>query len=127
MSEDKKLGTKVLEFMKLRAKATKKQKEVDAIKSEASTLEKEIIIMLEDDKNDRAGCRLGGVKISKNDVFSAKDWKKVWAYIFKQKDSGLVQKRLSQALLKEYLEDGLKIPGVERMVQKKLTLGWKKG
>lgn len=124
---DPKMGTKLLSFLKLKAKISKANKVVNDLKAEASVLEKDLIIDFENSKTLRADVKLGSVSLKKEDVFSAKDWPKVWDYILKSKDTGLLQKRLSQALLKEYYEDGLVIKGIEHMTKKSLSVGFKRG
>lgn len=120
------LGTTVTGFLKLRAKITKKNKEVDELKKQASEIESIIIKELEQNKTTRADVMLGSVTLKPKNVFSAKDWKKIYAYIIKKKDFNILQKRLGQTALDEYLEDGVKIPGVEKMIKKSLSVGWKK-
>ena len=123
----KKLGTTVTEFLKLKIKIRKKNAEIDDLKEQASTLEDIIIKAQESEKIERTDVPLGSAKIKKTTIHSAKDWKKVWAYIFKHKDTSLLQKRLAQATLNELLEDGIKIPGTEKMIKKTLSVGYKKG
>lgn len=126
---DKKLGVTVTAFLKLKQKATKKQKEVDEIKEQARVLEGEIIKVLEaDTKTTRADVKIGSVTYSKENVWNVKDWKKVWKYIFKTKDTAILShQRMSNTLLREYLKEGIKIPGTEKMIKKKLTVGYKRG
>lgn len=124
---DKKLGTKVTEFLKLKQKIKKKNVEVEDLKAIASVLEGEIIKGLENGKIERSDVALGSVSLKKSNVWSAKDWDKIWKYILKNKDKALLQKRLSQATFNEYLEEGVKIPGTEKLIKKTLSVGYKRG
>ena len=123
---EKDFGDKLMAFLKLKVKISKANKVVNELKSQASEMEKELIPVFEDTKTLRADVKIGSVTLNEDYVYNAKDWGKVWKYIFKKKDSGLVQKRLSQALLKEYYEDGIKIEGIERMKKKSLGIGFKR-
>lgn len=119
-------GTQVTTFLKLKQKESKLRKQADEIKSQANDLMKEIIVGMEAEKINRVEVKMGSVGLKSEPVFSAKDWNKVWQYIFRKKDKNLLQKRLGQAHLKELLEDGVKIPGIEKMTKKTLTVGYKK-
>ena len=121
------LGTTITAFLKLKQKISKKNKEVDELKSEVSAMEKEIIKELEAQKSKGSDVKIGSVKLKESNVWSAKDWKKVWDYILKKKDTNLLQKRLAQTVFNEYLEEGIKIPGTEKMIKKTLSVGFKKG
>ena len=122
----KEFGDKLLAFLKLKAKISKANKVLTELKSEAEGMAKELIPIFEDTKTLRADVKLGSVTLKSEYIYTAKDWKKVWKYIYKNHDDGLVQKRLSQALLKEYYEDGIKIEGIERMKKKSLGIGFKR-
>lgn len=123
----KKLGTTVTEFLKLKIKIRQKNAEIDTLKEQASILEKQIVRVQEIEKIKRTDVEIGSASLKETTVHSVKNWKKVWAYIFKHRDTSLIQKRLSQAILNEYLEEGIKIPGTDKMVKKYLTVGYKKG
>lgn len=122
--KDKPIGTLVKEFLMLKRKISKKNKEIDELKSSASDLEKEIIKALESNKSTGEKITMGSVNLKKEPVFTADDWPTIWKWIFKKKDSALVQKRLSQSLLKEYMEEGVTVPGIKKMTKKSLTYGF---
>jgi len=126
MMLDKKLGTVVTSFLKLKQKIKKKNAEIDDLKEKASGLEKQIIKAQEREGIERSDVALGSATIKETTVHSVKDWKKVYKYIFSNKDQSILQKRLSQATLNEYLEDGARVPGTEKMIKKSLMVGFKR-
>jgi len=121
-----KIGTTITKFLKLKAKITAETKKVEALKSEANAMSIEIIKELESTNAMGADVKAGSVKLKEEIMFSAKDWKKVWKWIFKNNSEDILQKRLSQPMLRELLEDGVKIPGLEKMTKKSLSIGRKR-
>ena len=57
--------------------------------------------------------KLARVSVSLKEIPQVKDWPKFYAYVSKHKCYELLQRRLSDAAIKERLEAGEKLPGVE--------------
>lgn len=127
MSETKPIGPEITKFLRLKAKITKLNKQVNDLKIEATELEKQLIIKMEEMGTIREDVKLGSVTYDKKTVFSVKDWKKVWAFIKDTGNETLLQKRLNQEAITELFEDGIKIDGVQKGTKKKLNPGFKKG
>ena len=117
-----KLSKKVTNFILLKTNITSANKQLDAMKSEASKIEDELMIELKKLKQLGVTVKAGSIKFKETDVFNVKDWKKVYKHILKTKNFGFLQKRLSTALLNEMYEDtGKTIAGIEHFTKKSLS------
>jgi hypothetical protein len=115
------MSKKVSQFINLKVSITSASSQLAKMKSEAATLESELMLDLE--KADQLGVtvKAGSIELKKTDVFNAKDWKKIETHILKTKNFSFLQRRLSSALLKEMFEDtGKTIEGVEHFTKKSL-------
>ena len=102
-------------------------KQSDAMKAEEAQLREHLINNLP--KSDATGVAgsIARASISIKEVVQVKDWEGVYAHILKnaKKDPGvwsLLQKRVGDKAVKEVLESGKKIPGVELMDVKTVSL-----
>ena len=117
----------VNEYLKLDSKISELSKEVEALKTKRAAMGEDII------KNftkgiTRIDTKLGSLTLDADNYEGCvKDWDKLYTYIKKSGEFGLLQKRLGQSLFKEMFEDGKKVPGVERVIVKKLRIGHKRG
>ena len=121
-----KLGNDITTFLKLRKKISKANKSLEALKSEAFELTNKIIPQLDKIGLEGSDVKMGSVIISELNVFSVKNWGKVYKHILKTKDFGILSKALGQALLREYFEDGIKIKGITKSVKRSLNYGHKR-
>lgn len=117
---------KVTKFLLMKANISAANKQLTEMKSEAHKLEGELLKAMQAGEQLGITVASGSIKIKEQDVFNAKDWKKIEKHIQDTGDFGIMQKRLSTALLKEYYEDGVKIKGVEHMVKSSLGVSHKK-
>lgn len=97
------------------------QKKVDELKALESELTTHLINILP--KSDASGVagKLCRVTVVKKDVPQVKDWPKLYAYVSKNKAFDLLQRRLSDAAVKERWDANKKIPGVDHFTV--VTLG----
>lgn len=124
----KKLGNVVKKFLSVKSKIKAKSREIEELKSEAFKMELELIISMETEKLSRFDVEsLGSVTLKTPTIGVVKEWDKFYKFIKKNNAFELLQKRIGQTAFGEYLEANKKVPGVETMVKKSLTVGWKKG
>lgn len=132
MEFSKKLGTCVDRLYSLRDKIKKKKIEIEklgavkdlaALESELKALEKHIIELVgnEPDMKGVLG-RTAKCVINETYVPTVKDWGALYAHVKKTKNFSFLQKRLSSTAFREHWESGENIPGVQKMIIKKLSL-----
>jgi methionyl-tRNA synthetase len=112
-------------YLRLKKKISAKAKELEAMKSEASALQDELIKKFEAGTQ-RVDGKLGSITLKKDIEGTVKNWDAVYKYILKKKDFSLLQKRLGQAHFRELIEDGVKVPGIDKFHKKSLGVGYKK-
>lgn len=96
-----------------RRKRLAKQKEVEVLEAEETMLKEHIIATLP--KSDASGVsgKVARVTVLSKDIPTVKDWSAFYKYILKNKAFELLQRRVSDAAVKERIESGKQVPGVE--------------
>lgn len=94
-------------------------KEVETVMAE---LEQQLMESMEAEGLEKAIGTKASVSITTSTVADVKDWDEFWKYIFKNKFSHLLQRRVSEPAYRELLEAGKKVPGVEPFNKRKLNL-----
>lgn len=109
----KAMGACADKLFELRNKRLAMQKEVDIISAEESALKNYIIENLPKSEASGVSGKLARVTIVVKQIPQVKDWEAFYKYVKKTGSFDLMQKRLTDAAIKERWEDGKKIPGVE--------------
>ena len=109
----KALGACADNLFELRNKRLAKQKKVDEIASEETALKNYIIENLPKSEASGVAGKLARVTVVTKQVPQVKDWDAFYKYVKKTGSFDLVQKRLTDAAIKERWEAGKEIPGVE--------------
>lgn len=119
----KTLGGCADKLMRLRDERQELTKKIDAIKAHENAIKEKLIEELPKDDAQGVTGKLARVTIKTKKVGTVKDWSALYEYIRKKKDFSLLQRRLSDAAVKEQWEAGKKIPGVEpfNVIQVSLT------
>lgn len=118
----KTLGACADKLYQLKEQRLKIEAQVTKMKEEEKTLKEHLILHLSKEKAEGVKGRLASASISRSVVATAKDWPAVYAYILKNKDFSLLQKRLHDGACRERWEDGKVIPGVEPFNVLKVSL-----
>lgn len=111
----KTLGACADEMYQTRAARLALQKEVAELEKRESILKNHIIDTMPKSDGGAVG-KLVRVTIVSKVRAQAKDWEAFWEYVWKNRKKGataLVQRRLSEAAVKEIWDSGKEIPGVE--------------
>lgn len=108
----KALGACADKLYEIRQKRLAMQKEVDEVEAEEKALKEYIINTLPKSDSGAAG-KVARVSIVTKDVPQVKDWDVFYKYVSRTKSFDLLQRRLSDAAVKERWENKKDIPGVE--------------
>lgn len=109
----KTLGGCADELFSIREEKKRLTRLVDELEERESTLREHIIATLPKSDLTGASGNIANVRVVTKDVPQVKDWDSVYAFIQKRKAFHLLQRRLSEGVVKEYWDDDVKIPGVE--------------
>jgi len=109
----KALGACADKLFELRNKRLAEQKKVDEIAAEETALKNHIIENLPKSEASGVAGKLARVTVVTKQVPQVKDWDAFYKYVKKTGSFDLMQKRLTDAAIKERWEAGKEIPGVE--------------
>lgn len=109
----KALGACADKLFELRNKRLAEQKKVDEIAFEETSLKNHIIENLPKSEASGVAGKLARVTVVTKQVPQVKDWDAFYKYIKKTGSFDLMQKRLTDAAIKERWEAGKEVPGVE--------------
>lgn len=109
----KALGACADKLFELRNKRLAMQKEVDAVAAEETALKNHIIENLPKSEASGVAGKLARVTVVTKQIPQVKDWDAFYKYVKKTGSFDLMQKRLTDAAIKERWEAGKEIPGVE--------------
>jgi len=109
----KALGACADKLFELRNKRLAEQKKVDEIAAEETALKNHIIENLPKSEASGVAGKLDRVTVVTKQVPQVKDWDAFYKYVKKTGSFDLMQKRLTDAAIKERWEAGKEVPGVE--------------
>lgn len=97
----------------LRQKRIEAQKVVAAIEEEEKALKDHIIEHLPKSQQTGASGKVANVKVITKEIPQIGDLDAFYGYVRKTKRTDLLQKRLNEGAVKEILEAGKKVPGIQ--------------
>ncbi len=97
------------------------QKEVDEVEKREKELRDHLINEMDADSEGAVGKRYVAA-IKTEEVPIVEDWDDFNDYMLDEDRVDLLQKRLSVKAIKELLDDGVKVPGINTMIVKKVSL-----
>jgi hypothetical protein len=109
----KALGACADKLFELRNKRLAEQKKVDEIAAEETALKNHIIENLPKSEASGVAGKLARVTVVTKQIPQVKDWDAFYKYVKKTGSFDLMQKRLTDAAIKERWEAGKEVPGVE--------------
>lgn len=109
----KALGACADKLFELRNKRLEMQKTVDVVAAEETALKNYIIENLPKSEASGVAGKLARVTVVTKQVPQVKDWDAFYKYVKKTGQFDLMQRRLTDAAIKERWEAGKEIPGVE--------------
>lgn len=107
------LGACADRLYKVRQERLKQQKVVDQLAAEESALKEHIIQALPKSEASGVAGRFCRVSVVSKMVPQVKDWDTFYKYVKRTGQFDLMQRRLSDAAIKERWEAGKEVPGVE--------------
>lgn len=121
----KKIGEAVDLYWTTRAKRYELSKEVEELEKKEATLKAHFIDTIPTSASTGAAGKLCRVTIVKKDRFEVTDWAELQEHIRKNAGKGafaLVQRRLSDAAVKEVFAAGKAVPGVQKLEYKSISV-----
>lgn len=109
----KTLGACADKLYKLRQKRLEQQKKVQEIEKEEKALKAHIIETLPKSKASGISGKVARVSVITKKIPQVKDWETFYKHVKRTGNFELLQRRVSDAAVKERWEDGKKVPGVD--------------
>ena len=109
----KTLGACADKLYKLRQKRLEQQKKVQEIEKEEKALKAHIIETLPKSKASGISGKVARVSVITKKIPQVKDWETFYRHVKRTGNFELLQRRVSDAAVKERWEDGKKVPGVD--------------
>lgn len=125
------LGSLIDRLCKIRDAKRELSEKEKKLSAEYAEVEAAILARLESEGTDKASSSTATVSVSHVSVANVKDWEKFWGFIFKNKYSHLLQRRVSDPAYRELVElaqsdkklaKQLAAAGVETFVKTNLNL-----
>lgn len=116
------IGLQIDALYVLKQKLAKHQEAEKVIQAEISVAETALMELMEAQHVDKSTGKTATVSISETLTGNVVDWDAFWAYIFKTKQSQLLQRRISDPAVRELFETKGKVPGVEPFTKKRLNV-----
>jgi hypothetical protein len=113
MAVPKTIGACADRLYKIKELKSELNRQSAVLDKEESEIKEHVINTLPKDEVNGVAGKLGRVTIKKTPKPSVKDWAKLYAYILKKKDFSLLQRKPSEAAIKDRWNEGEKVPGVE--------------
>ncbi len=115
------LGAQIDKIFEMKFELKKLQEAADQQDTLVKEEEEILAEMMKEQGVDKSSGKRGSVGVGESKLASVKDWDAFWAYIFKTKQTHLLEKRPSQAAVRELFELNKPVPGVEQFTKRKLT------
>ena len=118
-----KLGACADMLYTLRAERLAIEAQAEAIKSKETALKEHLLAKLGPDMAAEGVVgELATVRVLSETIPIVNDWDALGAYIIKNKAVEMLQRRLNTKAVSERWEDGKAVPGVEKLLTKKLSI-----
>lgn len=109
-------------FAKVREKRLKADKHAKALKTQENEVEAEIIEELQKAGLSKVGGKIASVTLQEQHKPIVRDWPALYDYIRDNDAFDLLHRRLTEAAVKERVEDGVNVPGLGTFVVPKLSV-----
>ncbi len=118
----KNLGACADQLFKTRQKRLELQKAVDELAAEESALKEHLINTLPLSEASGVSGKLARVTINVKEIAQVKDWEAFYKYVKRTGRFDLMQRRVADAAIKEFWENGKEVPGVDRFGAKTVSI-----
>ena len=116
------LGLQIDALFKLRERLREIQQEEKDQLELISAAETVLLETMEREGVEKSTGKFATVSIAKVTSANITDWDAFWAYVFKNKYSHLLQRRVSDPAVRELWEGGKQVPGAEPFTKTKLNM-----
>lgn len=116
------LGARIDALHALREDLRALQAQEKAVEERIKDAEATLMEVMQKEGIDKSTGKKATVSISESVVGNVTDWDLFWQFVFKTKQSHLLQRRVSDPAIRELFETKGKVPGVEPFTRRKLNL-----
>lgn len=116
------VGAKIDQYWAAREEKRSLEAQIKEVQLKIDDIEASLMEELESQGLEKATGSKASVSVGTSVVADVQDWDAFWVYIFKNKYSHLLQRRVSEPAYRELLDAGKKVPGVVPFTKRKLNL-----
>ena len=116
------VGAVIDQLWGVREQKRELEAQVKEVALKIEELEAQLMERLEKEGLEKAAGSKASVSVGTSVVADVQDWDAFWAFIFKNKYSHLLQRRVSEPAYRELLDAGKKVPGVQPFTKRKLNV-----
>jgi acyl transferase domain-containing protein len=116
------IGEMADELQQLRERKRELEAEIAVVEGQYKGIEDELLQQLEAQHTSTAKGKLASVSITSSVTANVTDWDKLYAFIKRHGHFHLLHRRVTDAAYRELLEHGVKVPGTESFVKKRLNV-----
>lgn len=122
------LGAAIDQLYERRAMRLETQKKVDYLKKEEATMTENIMELMDNQETTKSAGKLASASLGYNEFPVVEDWDAFHAYVRETDQFHLLQRRVSDAAVKEIMhsgEDGemITVPGTKLESKRKINIG----
>lgn len=116
------IGEMADQLQQLRKKKREIEAQLAVVEGEYAGIEDELLQQLDAQKTSTCKGKLASVSISTTITANVTDWDALYAFIKKKGHFHLLHRRVTDAAYREFLEQGVKVPGTETFARKRLNV-----
>lgn len=116
------IGEMADKLQELREKKRELEAQVAVVEGEYKGIEDELLQQLDAQKTTTCRGKLASVSVSSTVTANVTDWDDLYKFIKKGNHFHLLQRRVTDAAYREFLEHGVKVPGTESFIKKRLNV-----
>lgn len=116
------IGLQIDALFKLKEELRKHQEAEAGIKARIEEAELKLMETMDKEGVSKSTGKMATVSVSETVTGNVVDWDALWAYIFKTKQSHLLQRRVSDPAIRELFETKGAVPGVEPFTKRRLNV-----
>lgn len=116
------VGAVIDQIWAVREEKRRLEAQVKEVALKIEELETALMERLEAEGLDKATGTKASVSVGSSVVADVQDWDAFWGFIFKNKYTHLLQRRVSEPAYRELLDAGKKVPGVQPFTKRKLNV-----
>jgi hypothetical protein len=116
------LGSSIDAMWVLREEKRELDEKIKVIEAKITAHEEALFERMDKEETSKSQGKHASASITTSVVGSVEDWDALWKFIIKGKHTHMLQKRISEPAYREFMERGMKVPGVAPFTKRRINL-----